>query len=438
MRQTLRGLFWITVYVAVALSPVLVARLEGSRPGQGFVTDLSVALGFVALTILVLQFGLVARLARVSAPFGIDALIQYHRQIGFLATVLALAHPALVFWNDPKKLSLLYFPEAPMRARFAVSSVVCLLLLIASSVWRKQLRLRYETWQLLHGVLATAVVGFAVAHMLLVGYYSSGPWQRALWLAIGGALVGIIAWMRVVKPLLLVRRPWRVRATSRERGDAWTVHLQPDGHSGMRFVPGQFGWIYLSQSPFTISPHPFSFSSSAERTDEVTMTIKARGDFTSTIAKIEPGTRAYLDGPYGSFSCDENEGFGFVFIGGGVGITPLVSMLRTMADRGDTRPVVLLHGSKTHDSILFREELAALEKALHLTVVHVLETPHEGWTGETGFITAPLLRRHLPKRYPHFRYFVCGPTPMMDAMEQALVSVGVPDDHVHTERFDMV
>jgi len=109
-----------------------------------------------------------------------------------------------------------------------------------------------------------------------------------------------------------------------------------------------------------------------------------------------------------------------------------------MADREDTRPCMLIYGSRDWDSVIFREELAELEKKLRLTLVHVLEKSHAAWSGETGFIDAALLRRHLPKRFERFRYFVCGPVPMMDAMEHALVAVGVPDERVHTERFDMV
>ena len=139
MLHALRGVFWVCVYAVVVVAPLILARLGTPRPGQGFVTDLSVALGFVALSVMVLQFGLVARLQRVAAPFGMDALIQYHRQIGYVALLFALAHPILVFANDPRKLALLHWPTAPNRARFAVSCVVALILLIATSVWPPRL-----------------------------------------------------------------------------------------------------------------------------------------------------------------------------------------------------------------------------------------------------------------------------------------------------------
>jgi predicted ferric reductase len=74
---------------------------------------------------------------------------------------------------------------------------------------------------------------------------------------------------------------------------------------------------------------------------------------------------------------------------------------------------------------------------MNLKVVYVLEHPCPGWRGEKGFITADVLLRNLPKHYRRFQYFVCGPKPMMDAMEKLLPEIGVQWRLVHTERFDM-
>ncbi len=438
MLHALRGVFWVCVYAFVVLAPLLVARLGTPRPGQGFVTDLSVALGFVALSVMVLQFGLVARLQRVSAPFGMDALIQYHRQISYVALAFALVHPALVFLNDPRKLRLLHVPTAPNRARFAVGCVVALALLIVTSVWRERLRLRYEAWQLLHGLLATLVVGLGLGHMAGVGYYAATTGQRVLWGILAAFVVGDLLWMRLFRPLLVRRRPFRVEAVVPERGDATTVVLAPVGHDGLRFLPGQFGWLQIEQSPFSISQHPFSFSGSAEDGERLCITIKQRGDFTRQVPHTELGARAYIDGPYGSFTPDEHEGYGFLFIGGGVGITPLMSMLRTLRDRHDRRPCVLIYGSKSWESITFREELEQLKEELTLEVVHVLEHPPDDWQGERGYLNAEILGRHLPPRFERFQCFICGPTVMMDTTEELLARAGIPTEHIHSERFEMV
>jgi ferredoxin-NADP reductase len=127
-----------------------------------------------------------------------------------------------------------------------------------------------------------------------------------------------------------------------------------------------------------------------------------------------------------------------VLIAGGVGVTPMMSMIRTLADAGDTRPVVLLYGSKQWDLITFREDLDALKARLDLKVVHVLADPPADWSGERGFLSADVLRRHLPKPYADHEYFICGPGVMMDAIEAALAELGVPLMKYHSERYSFV
>jgi predicted ferric reductase len=271
------------------------------------------------------------------------------------------------------------------------------------------------------------------------GFYLDAPWKRALWIGLTVFWIGLLVYVRVVKPLFMLRRPYRVAEVRRERGNTCTLVMRPEGHAGFRFAPGQFGWLTLWASPFRITGHPFSFSSSAAVADgRVEMTIRNLGDFTARIPRVTVGERVYLDGPYGAFTIDRNPADMHVLIAGGVGITPMMSILRTLADRGDQRPVRLLYGSKDWESITFREELEVLEQRLNLTVVHVLAQPPEHWTGERGFIDAALFKRHLPAPYAEHEYFICGPNPMMDAIENALGELGVPLAKYHSERYSFV
>ena len=147
-----------------------------------------------------------------------------------------------------------------------------------------------------------------------------------------------------------------------------------------------------------------------------------------------------MDGPHGVFTIDREEGAGYGLIGGGVGITPLRSMVLAMEERGDVRPIVLFYGAGDEADLTFDEELTELDRRMdNLSVVRVLSKPGEGWTGESGYVNEDVLRRHLPEKLlTRFQYFICGPSPLMDAMETALPKIGVPHDRVHTERFDMV
>jgi predicted ferric reductase len=293
-------------------------------------------------------------------------------------------------------------------------------------------------WQGLHTVLAIASVLFALGHIVLVGRYVDTAWKQVLWTVMTAAFLSLIVWVRVMRPLRRLRRPWEVARVDAERGGTTTITLRPIGHGGFDFAPGQFGWISVGRSPFALTQHPFSFSSSAEADGSVQMSIKALGDFTRTVAELRPGTRAYLDGPHGVFTPDRNEGPGFVLIAGGVGIGPVISMLRTFADRGDRRPCHLFYASRTLEDTTFLEEVRALEERLDLTLVLVLEDPPRDWPGERGRIDGPLLRRWLPERHQRMQFFICGPPPMLDAMESALAEIGVPTAHIHTERFVFV
>src|SRR5215471_3621738 len=132
----------------------------------------------------------------------------------------------------------------------------------------------------------------------------------------------------------MIRRPYRIAEVRQERGDSWTVAMRPDGHHGFRFRPGQFAWLTTGKSPFKITGHPFSFSSSAVVDDgRVEMTIRNLGDFTSRIGNVPVGQRVYLDGPYGAFTIDRNPAHMHVLIGGEVGVNQMVGMNRTLVYR---------------------------------------------------------------------------------------------------------
>lgn len=222
-----------------------------------------------------------------------------------------------------------------------------------------------------------------------------------------------------------------------ERGDAWTLALEPEGHAGLRFMAGQFAWLTARTSPFSLRDNPFSFSSSAEVHDRIEFTIKELGDFTATIKDFQPGERVYVDGSYGTFDIDQHDASGYVMLAGGIGAVPVMSILRTMADRQDLRPVVFFYGNPDWESVTYREELDPLQGRLNLRVIHVLGQPPAGWQGETGYVTREVLERHLPADHEDWHYFICGPIPMIAAVERALLAMDVPLKMIHTENYEM-
>jgi len=438
LRYAVRGAVWVILYLLFILAPLFALLTGAIPPARDFWTEFSVAIGYAGLAMMGLQFGLTARFRYVTQPWGEDVIYHFHRQISLIAVALVVAHPLILFAVRPELLALLNSIQAPWRARFAALSTYSLIALVVMALWRAKLNIRYEVWHLTHIVLALLAVTAGILHMIGWGFYLVDPWKRALWIGLTIFWIGLLLYVRIVKPLFMLRRPYRVAEVRKERGDTLTLVMQPDGHPGFRFSPGQFGWLTLWGSPFKITGHPFSFSSSAAAADgRVEMSIRNLGDFTSEIYKVPVGQRVYIDGPYGAFTIG-NPADMHVLIAGGVGVTPMMSMIRTLADQGDTRPVILLYGSKDWKSITFRDELEALKARLNLTVVHVLANPPAGWTGEQGFINAEMFKRHLPPPYADHEYYICGPNVMMDAIEAALGEMNVPMSKYHSERYSFV
>lgn len=413
--------------------------MAGDVPkGGGFWWDFSMGVGFAGLAMLGLQFVLTARFRRVTAPFGTDIIYFFHRWAAIGAVLLILVHYAIVKFAYADVLGAANLLKAPLHMTAGRLALILFLGILVSSILRKQLHIEYDRWRLWHGVLAVIAVALAIFHIQGVGYYTASVSRSVLWQGYTLAWLLILLYIRVIKPLGLKRKPYRITSVKPERASSWTVTVAPEGNHLLRFAPGQFAWLTLGSSPFRAEEHPFSFSGSAEQVPQLQFTIKALGDFTRTIGNFKPGDIAYVDAPHGVFSPDRwPEAPGFVLIAGGVGIAPMMSMLRTFADRGDKRPLLLIYGNSDWDRVLLREDIEALKPRLNLKVVYVLHTPPSNWSGDVGMLSLDIFRKHIAPAEFSYTYFVCGPPGMINTVQKALRELGVPLRRIHFEHFDM-
>jgi len=445
MRYFLTRAFWFGIYLTLIIAPLFSLLIGGDFTGRGFWWEFSSALGFSALAMMGLQFALTARFKKATAPFGIDIIYHFHRYIGLVLLVFVIAHPAIFFLKAPAMLTLLAPFKAPLAFKAGIVSALAAVLMISISLIRRKANLEYDYWRLTHVLLSITAVSSGLLHIFLIGHYT-GPFpNRALWFTLGALWLSLALYMRVLKPYLISKRPYRVEEVRAERGDSCTLRLAPEGPNfiknkmgGFKFLAGQFAWISIGHSPFALKEHPFSIASSAKTSPVLEFTIKERGDFTKKIKTLSPGERVYVDAPYGSFSMDRYKASGLVFVAGGIGIAPMMSMLRTLGDRKDPRPLILFYSNKRYERAAFLEEIEALKESLNLTVVHVIENPDPAWTGERGFINTGMLDKYLPPERKTLEYFICGPDPMMDAVEHALYGMGIPMSRFHSELFNLV
>ncbi|MEX0721807.1 MAG: ferredoxin reductase family protein [Balneolaceae bacterium] len=431
-------ILWSLLFVIVVTVPLFITGIDHAEPHRGFWIEFGAGLGFVALSIMILQFLLTARFRNVKPGFGHDGLLYFHRQAGLIAWIFVIAHFMVLFLADSSYTSYLDPAVNAPRAIALVFVVILLSLLLATSYWRKSFGLNYEWWRISHGLAAVTVIVIGLGHALMVDFYTSGLWKKALWIIFTGFAMVLLLHIRLGKPLRISRFPYKVIGLKTETEDVWTLEVEADNHHGMDFEAGQFAWITLGDSPFKLQQHPFSISSSAEKEKKCQFTIKELGDFTGDISSVDIGTKIYLEGPYGTYTLPSDMDVQIVFFAGGIGITPIISMLRTMNDQKDFRNITLLYGNKNLETIAFRSELEEMQETLDLEVIHVLEEPPSEWEGEEGFINDEIMKRHLPEDSGSVIYYINGPPVMQEAIEANLKEKKVPLWRMQSESFEIV
>lgn len=421
---------WLVGLAIVLLAPLAVRVLAGgSAPLWATLTDLT---GLFALSAMACTFVLVCRLRALSRAAGITALLSAHRSMGMLAAGSVALHVAVVIAADIDNLNLLTWLGAPPRARAATAATVALAGVIALGVLRRRVRQDYELWRWAHLVLSVAAVGLSALHVQLVGELVTHPVMR--WVLVALALVLAAG---LVHRLLAAQRSSEhvVREIRHDSDSVCTLVLDPCG-APLQFAPGQFAWLRLVRGGG--EEHPFTIASSAAG-GGCAFTVRSTGDFGTVLRNLSPGTPVWVDGPYGSCSLDllPQPASGVAMIAAGVGITPMLSMVRTLADRHDPRPLLLVRAGGEPRELLFRQELGHLARRLDLTVIEVVRNAPPGWPGATGDIGTALLRSVLPHRGQRsaLDHFVCGPPGFVTAVTRSLLELGVPEHRIHIEKF---
>ena len=236
--------------------------------------------------------------------------------------------------------------------------------------------------------------------------------------------------------------PWRVAtvaAAKAETARAKTILFDVPGWPG--HLAGQHLDLRLTAEDGYRAQRSYSISSvpDGQPTLEITVEWVEDGEVSPFLLdELREGDRIELRGPIGGyFTWVPGDGGPLLLVGGGSGVAPLMSILRARIREAAPTPVRLLYSARTVDELLYRAELDALADADHaFELVYTLTRgAPEGWTGEQGRIGREMLaaRGFPPEDRP--RVFVCGPTPFVEAVADALIAIGHDGERVKTERF---
>jgi predicted ferric reductase len=432
MRNAVAIALLLGLYVALSLAPLALAGLPPPPP-RPWLAELSSGLAMAGFAMLLLEFALSGRFRRLSARVGMDLTMRFHQWMALAALAFLLLHPFLYtdYSQRPAGTGVRLTPAATVSGMLAW---MLLLVLVVFAWFRRHLPLSYEAWRLAHGLGALLVAALGAHHVLDTGHYAQHAWLRGFWLAASVLAIAALGWAYLLKPL--GQSSWRVVAVAPEAERIWRVVLEPRRAREFAFQAGQFVWLKLHRAFGRITEHPFSIASAPGQLPRLQFLVKESGDFTGGIGRVAPGTRAYVDGPYGNFTLEGRYGHGIVLIAGGVGIAPCLSLARDLAATHDPRPLTLIYADRTERQLAARSELEALARAPGRTLHLVLAEPPAGWSGLRGRLDAANLSACLPRDDARaWLYFVCGPPAMIDAVELALARLGVPLRQIVSERF---
>jgi predicted ferric reductase len=231
--------------------------------------------------------------------------------------------------------------------------------------------------------------------------------------------------------------------TVRENDDTTSIFFRPEDDERFKaFRPGQFASIRVMTEEGWSEPHPFTISGAPG--DTLRMTIKRNGRFTGEIIPaLKAGVPIQCAGPFGAFCRDLEGEEQIVFVAGGVGITPFLSVLRHFRNTDAANSIVLFWCNKTYADAFAAQELEEIADTIDLTVVHVLSREHKPdlyeeedkprIRFEKGHFSRHMLERHI--RSTTASFYLCGPGPMQEHVLDEMTAYGIDPAGVNKEQF---
>jgi predicted ferric reductase len=407
-----------------------------SQQPEGWPKTTGRVFGVLAATLLFFQFGLSSKPKPLDRVFGLHRVLHLHRILGPSLVILASLHPLFMFVSDPAgigPLRLAIWPEL-----LGILLLICLWTGVCVALWRRFLAVPYQEWYLMHRFAMFSAVGIFTLHVWNVTDDFHRRWPLYALAAVILLYAALLAWKIILKPVFLKKQPYTVTRVRRVAEDVHEVEMVPDKGEMFSYAPGQFAFVTFFSEGLTTERHHWTLSSSPTRPKSCMFTIKCSGDFTSLIGRLKTGDQAAVDGPYGLFSHLAHQlgvDTELVMVAGGIGITPMLSMLRYMADTDDRRKVTLVWSNRTEEHILYREELEGIKgKGPELAIHHVL-TREQGFRGQTGRLNLQTLKELLAGCSRDAAVFVCGPPPMMTDVCRNMRGLGFKRSHIYREKF---
>ena len=442
---------WLVIANGLVPGALLAVDAYRNQLGANEVNFAIRTTGLVGLVLLVASL-LITPLRKLT---GWATLISIRRNLGVLGFFYIAMHFAIFFWWDREHDIGNTISEIILRQYlwFGFGALVLMIPLAITSTDGMVSRIGPKRWKLLHRLAYPAVIGGVIHYILLV---KSDLRQPTVFAGILGALLAyrIVGHYFDLRRELAVAREKAVAAPKKppafwkgelkiarifdETHDVKTFRLvSPDGGAlPFQHIAGQYINLQLTIDGKRVN-RSYTIASSPTRNAYCEISVKKAAYGSKHLHETwREGMRVKVSAPAGKFYFAGSEADRVVLIAGGIGITPMMSVARSLTDRGWKGELYLLFSVRKAIDVVFADELAYLQARfpnLHVKIT-VSNDPDPAWTGSRGPITKEMIADFVPD-VATCPALLCGPDPMMTAMRALLVGLGVPDGEIHQEAF---
>jgi predicted ferric reductase len=424
------AIIWILCIVTVLLWGISLPFSDRFMTVGVTFTSLGQISGLLGTVLFSISMILATRLEIFEDLFdGTNRVYIVHHKISGISLILLIVHPialCIKYLSMSVQSTLLFFlPGDNWSINYGITS---LLLMVTLLILTYYINLPYQIWKFSHKFLGLAFFLGGIHGVLVTSDISRDPLLRTHMLVlIGFGILGYL-WRTVFGKWLVPKFHYTVQNITPLNDSIVELVLIPSSEKQLIYTPGQFIYVSFHTKGISGESHPFSISS-APNPKNVTLLIKALGDYTNWISKIPIGARAEIEGPYGRFSYMYHMNMNQLWIAGGIGITPFLSMARTLG--ATPVSIDLYYCVRNGEEAVYLSELQAhTERVPGFRVI-------PWYTKTYGRLTGDIITKTSGD--VHIRdAFICGPPALMRAMKKQLIYIGVPQSRIHSEEFGMV
>lgn len=388
-------------------------------------TSIGQLLGILGMTLFSISLILSGRLKVLDRYFkGLDKVYIKHHKIGAIAFSMILFHPLFLVVRyitiSIKDAGMFFVPFVNMPITWGIISIIIMLLLIIFTFY---INLKYHKWKISHKFMIVAFI-FAMMHTFMIGSDISRNAFLKFYILIISILGLVISVRKTFFSKIFIKKyKYIVKSTTNLNNDVMEVEMSPLKEK-LNHQSGQFIFINFD-APDLRESHPFTIASN-EKEENIRLIIKNFGDFTSKIKELKAGTIAIIDGPYGNFSYKNYKGKDQIWIAGGIGITPFLSMAGGI---GSDYNISLYYSVKQKDEAVYTELLAKLSESNNNFKFNL-------WSAsERGYITAEEISKENDIQTKEI--FLCGPPVFMEGLKSQFIEKGVDINQIHYEKFNL-